>query len=105
MKAGKYLSNFLKSRDVKEPIVITITSVEVESFKDDDGGERESLVLYAREIEQGVVMSKTALNQVIEILGTDETDEWTGKRITLFNDKNVLYKGARVGGLRFREAA
>ena len=105
MKAGKFLSNFLKSKDVREPITITITSVEVEEFKDDDGGARESLVIYAKEIEQGVVLSKTALAQVIDILGSDETDTWTGKQIVLFNDTSVTFKGKRVGGLRFREAA
>jgi hypothetical protein len=105
MKAGKFLSNFLKSKDVREPITITITSVEVEEFQDDNGGTRESLVLYAKELEQGVVLSKTALSQVIDILGSDETDTWTDKKIVLFNDSTVQFKGKRVGGLRFREAA
>ena len=105
MKAGKFLSNYLKSKDVKEPITLTVSAVESETFKDDDGGERDSLVLYAKELEQGVVLSKTALAQVIEILGSDETEDWVGKRIVLFNDNTVTFKGKRVGGLRFREAA
>lgn len=105
MKANKFLSNFVKAKDVKEPITLTVTAVEAEEFKDDDGSPRESLVLFSKELEQGVVMSKSALAQAIEILGSDETDEWIGKRIVLFNDTSVTFKGKRVGGLRFKEAA
>lgn len=102
MKANRFLSNYLKSRDVKAPITITITTVEAEEFQDDDGGKRESLVIYAKEVDQGVVLSKTALAQVIEILGSEETEDWQGKQLVLFNDLTVQFKGKRVGGLRFR---
>lgn len=105
MNTKRFLSNYVKAKDVKEPITLTVTAVEAETFKDDNGAERESLVLYAKEIEQGVVMSKSALSQVVEIFGSEETEEWTGKKIVLFNDPNVTFKGKRVGGLRFREAS
>lgn len=45
--------------------------------------------------------SKTALRDIVQAWGTDST-VWVGRRITLFNDPEVLWAGQPVGGIRVR---
>lgn len=45
--------------------------------------------------------SKTALRDIVQAWGTDST-VWVGRRITLFNDPEVLWAGQPVGGVRIR---
>jgi len=100
VKAGKFLSNYLRAKDVRAEQNVTISTVESETFNG-DSGEREALVVYFKELEQGVVLCRTSLAQLVELFG-DETDAWIGQKAVLYNDPSVQYKGKRVGGLRFR---
>lgn len=45
--------------------------------------------------------SKTALRDIVQAWGTDST-QWIGRRLTLFNDPEVLWAGQAVGGIRIR---
>lgn len=45
--------------------------------------------------------SKTALRDIVQVWGTDST-VWVGRRITLWNDPEVLWAGQPVGGIRIR---
>lgn len=45
--------------------------------------------------------SKTALRDIVQVWGTDST-VWVGRRLTLFNDPEVLWAGQAVGGVRIR---
>lgn len=105
MHVGKFISQYLKAADVPMPIKVTISGAEAVEFKDQESGEsRQNLVLSFEELDQKVVTSKTSLQQLVAILGSDDTDEWVGKAVTLFNDKAVMYRGRPIGGLRFKEA-
>ena len=53
------------------------------------------------ETQKKLSLNKTNTLFLIDEFG-DETDEWEHKKITLYNDKNVMFKGKRVGGLRLR---
>ena len=100
MKTGKFLSKFLKAKDVKQPVTVTITQVDCEEFKEDGN----KLVVYFRELEQGLIPAKTVIATLNELFSPEheETDDWIGKQVILFNDPNVLYSGKRVGGLRVK---
>lgn len=45
--------------------------------------------------------SKTALRDIVQVWGTDST-VWVGRRVTLWNDPEVLWAGQAVGGIRIR---
>lgn len=45
--------------------------------------------------------SKTALRDIVQAWGTDST-VWAGRRLTLFNDPDVLWAGQAVGGIRIK---
>lgn len=102
MKTSKYVSAYVKAKDIAKPQTVTVTSVEEREFTN-DGKTKTSLVVFFKELEQGVVACKEALIQLTEIFETEETDDWTGKKVTLFADPNVKYAGKRVGGLRFKQ--
>jgi hypothetical protein len=46
--------------------------------------ELQKFVLYTAEGNKGVVLSKTLASQIAEILMSDESDDWIGKKVTLF---------------------
>ena len=66
-------------------------------------GEQEKPVVYLKELEKGAVLGPTTADQLTHLFGTDETEAWVGKRVVVFNDTNVRYRG-KVGGVRFRTA-
>jgi hypothetical protein len=105
MKIGKYISPYLKADDLPTPKTLTIESSEIVSFKGEDGEpDRDSVLLKFAEVDQGIVAGKPSLKQLVEIFGTDETDEWIGKRVVAFVDKNVQFKGKKMACIRFRAA-
>ena len=104
MKATRFVSNYVKAKDLKDPLTVTISAAEEKEFTN-EGKTKTSLVLFFKELEQGIVVCKESILQIIELLGSDETDEWVGQKVVIFNDPNVKYGGKRVGGIRFRAAA
>lgn len=106
MQTRKFISEYLKSKDVQKPITVTVMSVEMRTFDDQEKKtKRNTLVVFFRELDQGVVLSKASLKQLIDIFGSSETDDWLGKKVVLFLDETVCYMGKRIGGLRFKAVA
>lgn len=103
MNASKFVSNYLKGASVKKPVAVTVSSVEMVEFKKDgEEAKKEALVIYFAELEQALVTNKTILTFLIDQTGTDETDDWIGKKFELYFDPNVFYASKKVGGLRLR---
>ncbi len=96
MKATEYLGGYLKKEQIAEPIKVTVKGTVAEEI---EGVEK--LVVYFDELKGGLVLNKTNIRTLIEEFGTDETSDWNGKDIVLWNDMNVQFQGKR-GGLRLR---
>jgi hypothetical protein len=107
MRIGKYISPYMRAEDLKAPKTLTIESTEIVSFKDQDNEgkpDRDCVLVKFVEVDVGVIAGKPALKQLVEILGTDETDNWISKKVVVFVDTGVQFKGKRMSGLRFRAA-
>jgi len=76
---------------------LTIKRLEIEVFRDDEDG---SPVLYFEETEKGLPLNKTNATTIAELYGP-ETDEWPGRRITLYRTE-VEYAGKTTWGVRVR---
>jgi len=100
MKVGKFLRTYLAASDVQEPMTLTITSGEREEVGQD---KEPAIVLYFKEEDRGLILNKTALRFMVALTGSEDTDEWVGKQVVLYNEPNVYYQGKRTGGLRLRE--
>lgn len=99
MKVGGFLSKYLKAQDLPQPKLVTIERIDEEEV----GGEAK-LVVYFTECEPGIVLGRTTIEQIVEALGDDDTDNWIGWQIVIFNDPTVQYQGRRTGGIRFRKS-
>lgn len=96
-------SSYLKAADIEghSPIV-TIASIQVEELGQDEAKEKKP-VLYFEGKERGLVLNHTNANTIALITGSEETDQWVGKRIKLFVEI-VPFKGKAVKAIRVRNA-
>lgn len=95
-------SKYLKQSDVPDPVIVTITKVgRVNIAKE---GEKEQLKWAIRftEFDKPMLLNSTNIKLLEKFLGSDDTDDWTGKEIVLYTDENVTFGGDIVGGLRFK---
>ena len=91
-------SNYLKAADIEEDTTLTITDVKVEKLGDD-----ERPIVYFEEQDKGLVLNKTNAN-TIKGMYTSDTDNWLGKKITLFATE-VDYAGKQTMAIRVRMRA
>jgi len=92
-------SKWLKAADCTPPLEVTIARA---SFEDVGSGTntQRKLVLYFREREnQGFVLNITNANLIAGLFGTDDYDQWVGRRIRLVSVK-VQFKDKMVDGIR-----
>lgn len=74
-------SKYLKRTDLQgRNRAVTIANAVVEHMENDNS---QKLVLYFQGIEKGLVCNVTNLQTIAEELGSEETDHWTGRQITL----------------------
>ena len=99
MKMSGVFSTHLKAEELgpKKRINVTIDRVEMEKVGDDT-----KPVLYFVGKEKGLALNKTNTNALIEILGSDESDDWMGRTVTLYTTM-VDYQGKRVLAIRIDE--
>ena len=99
MKISEMFGGFLKAADLEKPIQVVIESVAEEEVGSGSDKEIRPVVRF-RGAKKGLVLNKTN-GEILAGLFGDETDDWIGKRIVLYNDKSILFEGRR-GGIRVR---
>lgn len=92
-------SNFLKSEDIGDTeMVLTITGVENEELG--QGQEKETKpVISFKETDKKLVVNKTNFIAIAGVLGSDESDDWSGKQIGLIT-MQVQFGGKMTMGIR-----
>lgn len=99
MKAGQLIeSKYLKKDDAGEGLLATIRSLKKENVGREDEQEIK-WVIHFDECKP-LVLNGTNIALIEKALGTDETDDWIGKQIVLYNDENVSFGGKVTGGVR-----
>src|SRR5262245_40173132 len=92
---GAFPSTYLKAADLQgRRITVAIAAVKME-----DIGSDTKPVLHFQGKDKGLVLNKTNANMISEICGTDETDDWSGKRVVLYPTKTD-FQGKRVDAIR-----
>jgi hypothetical protein len=82
---------------------VTITRIQHEKMRPNpQSPELDKFVLYVDEGKKGIVLSKTLASQIAQILGSDESDDWIGKKVTLFPVPMVV-AGVRRVAIRARK--
>jgi hypothetical protein len=91
-------SKFLKKEDAGDGILVTIKGVEKRDVGTEAEPEQKWCLLLAE--CKPLVLNSTNLALIEKALGSDNTDDWTGLQIVLFNDENVSFGGKLTGGVR-----
>ncbi len=95
-------SKFLKKEDVGTGALLTITGCEQQNVAKDDQDPELKWVLTFKEAEKPLILNSTNIAACERICESDDTDDWIGKQIVLYNDENVSFGGKITGGIRIR---
>ena len=105
MKIGSMFSgNYLKADDLPEgDTVKVIEAIHTATLKNNRGEEQIKPVLEFTDGEQ-LVLNKTNASAISRALGSDETDDWKGRKITLYTT-DVEFRGDWVHAIRVKPRA
>jgi hypothetical protein len=93
-------SKYLKKEDCGDDgILVTITGIKQENVAMEGKPDDLKWVMSFSECKP-MVLNGTNSQLIEKALGSDETDDWHGKKIVLFHDENVSFGGELVGGIR-----
>lgn len=95
-------SKFLKKEDCEPPILVTIKACTEENVAKEGAPEESKWCLHFNEVEKPMVLNSTNGQIIAGITGSDNTDDWNGHKVVLYNDPNVSFGGKLIGGIRCR---
>jgi hypothetical protein len=94
-----FQSNWLKSEDLQgKRVAVTIEEVTLEDLEFQNKKERKPVVRFHGK-DKALVLNRTNWNRLADFLGSDDSDDWTGKTIVLGVEK-VDFQGKRVPAIR-----
>src|SRR3990170_1464360 len=68
-----------------KPVTLEIRAVIPETMRPAPNAQPiDKWVVYFERAEKGVILSRTLANQIVDATGQDDTNNWIGKRVTLF---------------------
>jgi hypothetical protein len=94
-------SRFLKHIDIGAGQLWTIKKVTQEDIGQGDDAQTK-WVLYFDESAKVLTLNGTNIKRLEKVCGSDESDNWTGKKIVVYWDEEVTFKGETTGGIRLR---
>ena len=83
-------------------IVLTIKKVTRELVTGEGGKQEECTVMYFKEDVKPLICNKTNCKAISKLFKTPYIEEWTGRRIQLYADRNVRFGKDIVEGVRVR---
>jgi len=96
-------SKYLKKEEVGEDgTVVTIEGFERVNVAPDDKPEELKWIMHTREFDKPLIINTTNLKLCERVLGSDDTDDYIGKQIVLYNEPNITFGDKLVGGIRVK---
>ncbi len=98
MKAtDAFPSKYIKAEDLQgNDVVVKITHAVVEKLNGED-----KVIVYFAGKTKGLVCNKTNFKQIVKITGQDDTDDWTGASVCLY-ETMVDFQGDSVPAVRVK---
>lgn len=94
-------SKYMTAADFENgDVTATILSADVETVGQ-GADASQKIILKLKGIQKPVVINRTNANTIAKVTGSDDTDDWIGKRITL-GASEVEFKGELVMSIRVR---
>lgn len=103
-------SKWLSADDLEEDLVVTISydnPIEWEEFRNPERqtSERKPILRFkAPKDTKPLILNKTNWKKIAEVLGSDDTDNWAGRQITLYVAQVEAF-GEVTTGIRVRSSA
>ena len=95
-------SKFLKRSDVGDGVLVTIRNLIQENVAKEGTEEDMKWAIHFEELDKPLILNSTNAQIIAQIVKSEETDDWTGKQVVLYDDPSVSYGGKLVGGIRVR---
>jgi hypothetical protein len=84
-KSEAFPSKYLKAADLgDQPAIATIKVAALENIKGFDGKEQPKVVCYFARHLKPLPLNRTNFDSIMDIAGSDETDDWAGTKIELY---------------------
>ena len=97
-------SRFLTKEDCDPPIVVTMKDVHQDNVAPSDAVAEFRYVLAFEEDDiKPMVLNPTNGELIAKHVGSQEMDDWPGKKVVLYHDDTVMFAGKCVGGIRARK--
>jgi hypothetical protein len=94
-------SKYLKAADLEgKTVVCKIEGIIPELIKSNEGPDERKAVMYVQGSKKGLILNRTNAGVLGGLYGP-ETDEWTGKRVTMFVCP-VVFQGRTVDAIRLK---
>ena len=95
-------SKYLKQQDVPDDTVVTIVGLKKLNVALEDQDPQMKWCIKFSEFPKPMVLNSTNIQLLERACGSDNTDDWIGKEVTIYVDPNVSFAGKLTGGLRVR---
>ncbi len=104
MKLNEMLeSNYLKQADFPTPRIVAIESLEKKNMAAPGEIPEYKWTVKFAGLAKPMACNSTNLKRLFKYCGSD-SDDWPGKKVMVYTDPDVEFKGEIVGGLRIRQA-
>jgi|SRR6185503_5113438 len=95
-------SKFLTKADVGTGVLATIKEVYQDNTALEGAPEDLKWIISFNELEKPMVLNSTNGQLIAQITGSDESDNWYGHKVVLYEDPSISFRGKVVGGIRVR---
>lgn len=95
-------SKYLKKEDFPEPAVLSISSISRVNIAKDNEKPQYKYAMSFEELGKPLLLNSTNIKRAAKACGSDNSDDWIGKKLVVYNDEEVEFGGEIIGGLRIR---
>lgn len=95
-------SKFLTKQDVTPPVLVTISGYDQLNVALEGAEPEMKWVLHFTELEKPLCLNSTNGSIIAAITSSEDFDNWIGKKVVLYNDPSIAFRGKVTGGIRVR---
>ena len=102
-KHDAFQSKYLAKEDVGDGVRLTVSQVVMEGIRSQDNPdslEQRPVIYWQEPNAKPLILNNINWDRIVMITGQDDTDNWAGAVIPLYNDKTVTFGNRIVGGIR-----
>ena len=90
-KSEAFPSKYLKVSDLGgQPAIATIKVAALETVKGFDGQQQSKVIVYFSKHLKPLPLNRTNFDAIMDIAGSDETDDWAGTKVELFPAETMM---------------